>query len=57
MSTAFDPEYILHGCPKCKSVNMVGTVCDEWGCWEPDTIGTPTGDGYRRTCHTHAPKP
>jgi hypothetical protein len=30
--------------------------CDEPGCMEQASVGTPTPTGYRRTCHKHAPK-
>jgi hypothetical protein len=31
-------------------------MCDESGCNEPSTCGTPTPAGYRRTCSDHCPK-
>ena len=31
-------------------------VCDEPGCKERSTCGTPTKDGYRRTCNKHWPQ-
>lgn len=31
-------------------------MCDEPGCKEEITCGTPTPTGYRRTCSTHAPR-
>lgn len=55
-SNPFDAEDTIQGCPKCKSVNTMRTTCDEDGCWEPDTMGTPTENGYRRTCWKHRPK-
>lgn len=30
-------------------------LCDEPGCSKRTTDGTPTTDGYRRTCSQHAP--
>lgn len=30
--------------------------CDEPGCRKQSSSGTPTLDGYRRTCHDHYPK-
>lgn len=30
--------------------------CDEPGCNKPVMCGTPTSNGYRSTCHEHAPK-
>jgi hypothetical protein len=56
----FDKEDIVVGCPKCNSVNQLRTACDEPGCWEEDTCGTPvvygSPVGYRRTCGKHIPK-
>jgi hypothetical protein len=46
---------VLDGCPLCFAVNSMRTTCDEPDCWEPDTMGTPTPDGYRRTCWDHRP--
>lgn len=51
----FDLSDELTGCPKCREVGTIRTCCDEPGCWEPDTMGTPTPDGYRRTCWKHQP--
>jgi len=51
----FDPLDELTGCPNCKSVNRLRGTCDEPGCWEPATIGTPVKGGYRRTCWQHSP--
>lgn len=30
-------------------------LCDEPGCYDEITCGTPTPDGYRSTCSKHAP--
>lgn len=49
----FDSEDVVVGCPQCKCVNTIKTCCDEPGCWEPDDCGTPTAEGYRRTCGEH----
>lgn len=51
----FDANDTISGCPKCKSAQTMRTTCDEPGCWEPDTCGTPTPNGYRRTCGKHVP--
>lgn len=45
----------LLACPFCREQTLV-TCCDEPGCYEPDTCGTPTPNGYRRTCGKHLPK-
>lgn len=52
----FDPEDTLCGCPLCREVNNLRSCCDEPECFEPDTCGTPTPEGYRRTCGKHLPK-
>lgn len=56
----FDNSDTITGCPSCKSVNTLRSTCDELGCWEPDTIGTPIlhgqSEGYRRTCWKHVPR-
>ncbi len=52
----FDPEDTIIGCPNCKEVNRLRTTCDEPNCWEADTMGIGTPNGYRRTCYTHRPK-
>ena len=38
--------------PALKS--MVG-LCDEPGCYDAISCGTPTPEGYRSTCYNHAP--
>lgn len=52
----FGKEGTIHGCPDCKEVECFATACDEDGCWESVTCGTPTPDGYRMTCSKHEPK-
>jgi hypothetical protein len=52
----FDEKTFIYGCPVCKEVDPMRTACDEPDCWEQDTCGTPTKDGYRRTCGKHQPK-
>lgn len=51
----FDPQDRICGCPRCFAVNEIRGTCDEPGCWEQDTMGTPTPAGYRRTCWQHRP--
>lgn len=45
--------HTITGCPWCKDVDSIYTICDEPGCWEPDTCGTPSPEGYRRVCGNH----
>ena len=51
----FNADNTIYGCPYCKSVNSEMVACDEWGCWEQASCGTPMPDGYRTTCHEHKP--
>jgi hypothetical protein len=51
----FDPTEGIVGCPNCKEVNSLVGACDEPGCSEQTTCGTPTPNGYRRTCSRHMP--
>jgi hypothetical protein len=51
----FEPQFTIYACPACKEIEQLRGCCDEPGCWEPDTCGTPTADGYRRTCGKHQP--
>ena len=52
----FDPEFNIQGCPRCKEPNTLGVACDELDCWQPVSCGTPTPEGYRRTCSKHVPR-
>lgn len=52
----FEPQFTIYACPKCKAIEQLRGCCDEPNCWEPDTCGTPTELGYRRTCGKHKPK-
>lgn len=52
----FEPAFTVYGCPQCKEIECFRTACDEPGCWKEDTCGTPTPNGYRRTCYEHCPK-
>jgi hypothetical protein len=52
----FNPHDELTACPKCKTVeNTVFVACDEPGCKQQSSCGTPTSAGYRNTCHNHMP--
>lgn len=53
----FDADDEILGCPSCKDVNCILNACDEDGCWERVTCGTPTKTGYRNTCGKHKPPP
>jgi len=51
-----DPDDELIGCPKCKDIGSLVSVCDEDDCWLDSSCGTPSKDGYRNTCYDHIPK-
>lgn len=51
----FNDGDMLFACPRCHEINSVQIVCDEPGCWEFISCGTPTESGYRSTCHNHIP--
>jgi len=42
-------------CPECRTPENFRILCDEPGCQFDVSCGTPTPDGYRQTCHDHAP--
>ncbi len=51
----FVPLNEIRACPMCKSIEQFSKICDEPGCRELASCGTPHPDGYRHTCHKHAP--
>lgn len=51
----FDPDDIVFGCPRCRSIDNFVGLCDEPGCNERGGMGTPTPNGYRWTCYAHHP--
>jgi hypothetical protein len=51
----FNPKEDIYGCQRCFSVNSLLAICDEEGCDKEPSCGTPTPDGYRRTCSEHQP--
>lgn len=46
----------IYGCPDCKDIGTLVRACDEEGCKNFVTCGTPTDKGYRSTCGKHAPR-
>ncbi len=52
----FNPEDTICGCPKCLCVGDFPGACDEPGCNKESSCGTPTPNGYRRTCYPHKPE-
>ena len=44
----------LIACPKCGCVTLAA-ACDEPGCDQVASCGTPAIGGYRRTCLDHMP--
>ena len=57
--SGFSPfeEATVYGCPKCKAIDSTRAGCDEPGCLDFGTCGTPTDGKYRWTCHRHIPEP
>jgi hypothetical protein len=52
----FNEQENLFVCPECLTLeNTVYTACDEPGCNQAASSGTPTPNGYRNTCHDHYP--
>lgn len=51
----FDPDDHLSGCPACKATNAAERLCDEPGCKQLATCGTPFPGGYKMHCHVHPP--
>jgi hypothetical protein len=51
----FNASEIIRGCPDCKSIESCNLVCDELGCKDFASCGTPTKNGYRHTCWKHMP--
>lgn len=51
----FDPDRTISGCPHCLEAETLEAACDVKGCWMRGSVGTPTPQGYRWTCHEHAP--
>ena len=53
----FIADETVTACPDCKSLeSSVFTACDEPGCNQASSCGTPTLEGYRNTCYAHMPK-
>ena len=51
----FEQDCELIACPKCRGITLVN-CCDEPGCSRIVQCGTPTPNGYRKTCGQHAPR-
>jgi hypothetical protein len=51
------PRQAINCCPECMGINTtIEPCCDEPGCTEPSSCGTPTAaGGYKRHCHNHPP--
>lgn len=52
----FNPEETICGCPKCRCAGAFPGACDEPECKNVSGMGTPTPNGYRRTCYKHKPE-
>lgn len=49
----FDPNDTAMGCPRCKSIDLCVSLCDEPGCQRKVACGFPVEGGYRNTCGDH----
>ena len=47
---------VIYGCPNCQAIDSFTQICDVDGCEDEATCGTPTKEGYRRTCGKHKPE-
>lgn len=52
----FTTDGLLTACPQCRAAEKLVWACDVPGCKERADSGTPTPNGYRRTCHYHIPE-
>jgi hypothetical protein len=52
----FEEDDIIHGCPKCHSIDCFTQLCDVDGCKDYASSGWPSKVGYRHPCHIHAVK-
>lgn len=43
----------IEGCPVCREPVEFQRLCDEPGCTQDATCGTPSLEGYRRCCGEH----
>lgn len=51
----FDSGEVVVGCPQCRQIGTLSSVCDEPGCWDFASCGWPQPDGgYRFTCYAHS---
>ena len=50
----FDPTEIVTGCPTCKSIGGLVSVCDEPSCNKEVSCGWNSPAGYRHTCYEHS---
>lgn len=44
---------MIEGCPVCREPVEFQRLCDEPGCTQDATCGTPSPEGYRRCCGEH----
>jgi hypothetical protein len=51
----FDLTETICGCPRCRTIDEFELLCDQDGCDDVASCGTPIPDGYRQTCFQHRP--
>lgn len=49
----FDKEEEVYGCPACKDINNVLTMCEYADCWSEATRGLFTPPDYQKLCGEH----
>lgn len=49
----FEPQEEVWGCPKCRDIGTLKSVCDAPHCTQFYTCGWPSPKGYRQTCFEH----
>jgi hypothetical protein len=52
------PKCAFSCCPNCHGIkSTINKCCDEPGCKEGASCGTPYPGGYKQHCHRHTPNP
>lgn len=53
VSNPYDASKDIEICPTCKDSECFDMMCDEPGCLNIRSCGTPTESGYRMVCYKH----
>jgi len=49
----FDLKERIIGCPQCKSIDSLCTICYAHNCWKTTTCGVPIENNYLWLCSDH----